>query len=274
MTTSLAASIDEISIGFGGQLLRPGDGGYEGARSVHNGMIDKRPALIARCLGVSDIVAAVNFARIGGLEIAIRGGGHNVAGKAVCDGGVMIDLSLMKGIFVDGQRRTARAQGGVTWGEFDRETQLHGLATTGGTASTTGIAGLTLGGGIGWLMAKHGLVVDNLLSVELVTAAGDVLTASAKEHADLFWALRGGGGNFGVAASFEYQLYPVGPTVVSGLVAHPVEKAVEVLRFFRDATRSLPDDLFLIGGLMHAPDGSGTPIAAIAACHCGELAAG
>ena len=269
-TTLNATSVDVLRVTFAGPLLRGGDDGYDEARKVHNGMIDKRPALIARCGGTADIVAAVNFGRTQALDIAVRGGGHNVAGNAVCDGGLMIDLSLMKGIFVDVQKRTVRAQAGVTWGELDRATQLHGLATTGGTISTTGIGGLTLGGGIGWLMAKHGLVVDNLLSVELVTAAGEAIAASAAEHPDLFWALRGGGGNFGVAASFEFQLHPVGPTVVSGLVAHPIEAGRDVLRFYREATRSLPDELVLLGGLLHAPDGSGLPIAVIAACHCGN----
>jgi FAD/FMN-containing dehydrogenase len=268
------AVLEDIGTRFSGQLLQAGDAGYDDARQIHNGMIDRRPALIARCLGVSDIIEAVNFARNAGLDIAVRGGGHNVAGNAVCEGGVMIDLSLMKGIYVDPKRRTARAQGGATWGEFNRETQLHGLATTGGTVSTTGIGGLTLGGGVGFLMAKHGLVVDNLLSVELVTAAGEVITASAKEHPDLFWALRGGGGNFGVAASLEYQLHPVGPAVVSGLVAHPIEKGGDMLRHFRDVARSLPDEMGMFAGLLHAPDGSGAPISAIVACHCGSIADG
>jgi FAD/FMN-containing dehydrogenase len=268
------AVLEDIGTRFSGQLLRAGDAGYDDARQIHNGMIDRRPALIARCLGVSDIIEAVNFARNAGLDIAVRGGGHNVAGNAVCEGGVMIDLSLMKGVYVDPKRRTARAQGGATWGEFNRETQLHGLATTGGTVSTTGIGGLTLGGGVGFLMPKHGLAADNLLSVELVTAAGEVITASAKEHPDLFWALRGGGGNFGVAASLEYQLHPVGPAVVSGLVAHPIEKGGDMLRHFRDVARSLPDEMWMFAGLLHAPDGSGAPISAIVACHCGSIADG
>jgi FAD/FMN-containing dehydrogenase len=265
-----AAAMDDLRTRSSGLFLGPEDAGYEGARKVHNGMIDKRPALIARCLGASDIIEAVNFARTAGLEIAVRGGGHNVAGNAVCDDGVMIDLSLMKGVFVDAKRRTARAQGGVTWGELNRETQLEGLATTGGTVSTTGIAGLTLGGGLGWLMGKHGLAADNVLSVQVVTAAGELITANADENKDLFWALRGGGGNFGVAASIEYRLHPVGPTVVSGLVAHPIDKATDVLRFFREFTPDIPDELTVFAGLLHAPDGSGVPIAVIAACHCGE----
>ena len=182
-------------------------------------MVDKRPALIAQCRGVADVVDAVKLARDLGLEVAVRGGGHNVAGRATVEGGLMIDLSLMKGIHVDPQSRTVRAQGGATWADLNRETQLHGLAVTGGVVSTTGIAGLTLGGGIGWLMGKYGLALDNLRSVELVTADGQVLQASAEENPDLFWAVRGGGGNFGVVTSFEYRLFPVGPTVTGGLIA-------------------------------------------------------
>jgi FAD/FMN-containing dehydrogenase len=266
--------ISGLKAGFSGQVLGPGDEGYEEARKVQNGMIDKRPAAIARCLSAPDVVAAVNFARANGLEIAVRGGGHNVAGNAVCEGGLMIDLSLMKGIEVDSNARTARAQGGVTWGEFNAATQEHDLATTGGVVSTTGIAGLTLGGGIGWLMGKYGLAVDNLISAELVTADGHVLRASASEHSDLFWGLRGGGGNFGVVTSFEYQLHPVGPQVIAGLAAHPIDRAKEALQFYRDFTSSLPDELTAFGVLAYAPDGSGTPIAAIAVCHCGSLAEG
>ncbi|MGB2694821.1 MAG: FAD-dependent oxidoreductase, partial [Dehalococcoidia bacterium] len=212
--------ISGLNSGFSGQLLGPGDAGYEEARRVQNGMIDKRPAAIARCLSESDVVAAVNFAREKGLEIAVRGGGHNVAGNAVCESGLMIDLSLMKGIEVDSKARTARAQGGVTWGEFNAATQQHGLAATGGVVSTTGIAGLTLGGGLGWLMGKYGLAVDNLISAEVVTADGQVLRASDSEHGDLFWGLRGGGGNFGIVTWFEYRLHPVGPQVIAGLAAH------------------------------------------------------
>lgn len=266
-------SIGELSARFSGVLLLPGDSGYEMARRIHNGLIDRRPALIARCLGTADIVDAVKFARTRGLELAVRGGGHNVAGRAVCDGGVMADLSLMKGIHVDPERRIARAQGGVTWREFNRATQLHGLASTGGVISTTGIAGLTLGGGLGWLMSKHGLALDNLLSAELVTASGEVVQANEKENADLFWALRGAGANFGVASWFEYRLHPLGQ-VWSGLVAHPIGKAREVWRFFRELTAALPDEMTLFAGLLHAPDGSGAQIAAIVACHSGSLAKG
>jgi FAD/FMN-containing dehydrogenase len=215
----------------------------------------------------------VKFARARGLEVAVRGGGHNVAGKAVCDGGLMLDLSRMKGIHVDPERRTVRAQGGVTWREFNRATQLDGLASTGGVISTTGIAGLTLGGGLGWLMGQHGLALDNLVSAEVVTAAGDVVRASEKDNADLFWALRGAGANFGVAAWLEYRLHPVGP-VTSGLVAHPITEARAVWQFFREFTASLPDAVTAFAALLHAPDGSGTKLAAIIACHAGPLAEG
>jgi FAD/FMN-containing dehydrogenase len=244
---------------------------YELTRRIHNGLIDRRPALIARCRGTADIVDAVNFGREQGLEVAVRGAGHNVAGRAVVDAGLMIDLSPMRGIHVDPRERVARAQGGVTWGEFNRETQLHGLATTGGVVSTTGISGLTLGGGLGWLMSKYGLTADNLRSVEIVTADGRTRRASAEEEPDLFWAVRGGGGNFGVVAWFEYQLHPVGPVVTGGLVAHPFDRAWDVLRYYRDFTASLPDELTAYAGLVHAPDGSGAKLAAMVVCHCGSL---
>src|SRR5437879_4530230 len=243
---SSVRSVDEVagefSGTFSGQLLRPADAGYDDARRVRNGMVDKRPALIARCRGVADVVDAINLARDLGLELAVRGGGHNVAGRGTVEGGVRIDLSLMKGIHVDVSRRTVRAQGGVTWAELNRETQLHSLAVTGGVVSTTGIAGLTLGGGIGWFMGSYGLALDNLQSVELVTAEGRVLRASAEEHPDLFWAVRGGGGNFGAVTSFEYRLFPVGPMVTGGLIAYPFDSARDMLRFYRDFTASVPDE--------------------------------
>ena len=267
-------SVAEFAARFSGQLLQSPDAGYEDARRVHNGLIDKRPAIIARCRNVADVVDAVNLAREGSLEVAVRGGGHNVAGRATIDGGLMIDLSLMKGIYVDPKARTARAQGGATWGEYNRETQVHGLASTGGVISTTGVGGLTLGGGLGWLMGKHGLSIDNLRSAELVTAEGKVVTASADENADLFWGVRGGGGNFGVATSLEYAVHPVGPIVTGGLVAHPFARAREVLGFFRDTASSLPDEMTLFAGLIHAPDGSNHKLAGILACHCGALPAG
>jgi FAD/FMN-containing dehydrogenase len=254
---------------FSGEVLRAGESGYEAARRGFNGLIDKRPALIARCRGEADIADAIAFAREAGLEISIRGGGHSVAGRCFTEGGVMIDLSLMKGIYVDPSARTARVQPGVCWGELNRETQLHGLAVTGGLISTTGIAGLTLGGGLGWLMAKFGLATDNLLSARVVTADGRPLTASEQENADLFWGLRGGGGNFGVVSSFEYRLHPVGPTVIGGLVAYPFDAAGDVLRFYRDFTADAPDELVSFAGMGHAPDGSGAKIALVVACHVG-----
>ena len=270
----LAQAVKEISGTFSGQLLQPADPGYEEARRVHNGLIDKRPALIARCLGVADVVDAVRIGRSQGLEVAVRGGGHNAAGRATTDAGLMIDLSLMKGISVNSKSRTARAQGGVTWAELNRETQLHGLATTGGFVSTTGIAGLTLGGGLGWLMGKHGLTIDNLLSVDMVLADGRIVTASKNQNPDLFWAVRGGGGNFGVATYFEYRLHRVGPTITGGLVAHPFGQAKSLLTFFREVAPRLPDELTVFAGLFHAPDGSGTKLAGIVACHCGATRQG
>src|SRR5262245_32654704 len=271
---SLGEAATELAARFSGELLQPGQPGYDEARRVHNGLIDKRPKLIARCRGVADVVDAVNLARTLGLEVAVRGGGHNVAGRATVEGGLMIDLSSMKGIHVDPHARTARADGGVTWAELNRETQLHGLAVTGGVVSSTGIAGLTLGGGLGWLMSKYGLALDNLRGVELVTAEGKVKRANKDEEPDLFWAVRGGGGNFGVVTSFEYQLHSLGPTITGGLIAHPFDRARDLLRFFRDSTRSLPDEQTIFGGLVHAPDGSGVKLAIMATCHCGSLTAG
>jgi FAD/FMN-containing dehydrogenase len=273
-TASLVNAVGELAKLFNGQLLQPSDIGYDVARKVHNGLIDKRPALIARCRGVADVVDAVRLAHTENLGVAVRGGGHNVAGRATIDGGVMIDLSLMKGIHVDPRTRSARAQGGSTWNDFNRETQLHGLATTGGVVSSTGIAGLTLGGGLGWLMGKYALALDNLLSVEVVLADGRVVTASENENDDLFWALRGGGGNFGVATALAYRLHQVGPAITGGVIAYPFEAAWDVLRYFRDVTAKLPDEFTVFAGLIHAPDGSGTKLAAIVLCHCGPLADG
>lgn len=271
---SVAQAASNMAGSFTGRLLLPGDGDYDTVRRVHNGMIDRRPALIAQCRGVADVVDAISLARDLGLEVSVRGGGHNVAGKAVVDAGLMIDLEGMKGIHVDATRRLVRAEGGVTWGQLNRETQLHGLAVTGGVISTTGIAGLTLGGGIGWLMGKYGLALDNLKSVQLVTAEGQVLCASVEENPDLFWAVRGGGGNFGVVTSLEYQLFPVGPMITGGLVAYPFDDARDMLRFYRDFTAKSPDELSVAATLVHAPDGSGTRLAAMVACHCGPLAVG
>ena len=269
---SVAGAAAELAATFGGRLLKPSDLGYDDARKVHNGLVDKRPALIARCHGVADVVDAVNLTRRLGLEVAVRGGGHNVAGRATIDGGVMIDLAPMKGIQVDPKSRTVRAQGGVSWGELNRETQLHGLAVTGGVVSTTGIAGLTLGGGLGWLMGKYGLALDNLRAVELVKADGKVLRVSKQEEPDLFWAVRGGGGNFGVVASLEFALHPVGPTVIGGPIIHSIDRSRAVLQFYRESTRSLTDEHTLFATLAHAPDGSGTKVAALVTCHCGPPA--
>ncbi|WFU44033.1 FAD-binding oxidoreductase [Bradyrhizobium sp. CB82] len=266
---SVISAAADLSPSFGGQLLHPTDEGYEEARKVHNGLVDKRPALIARCRSVADVVDAVALAIKLGLEVAVRGGGHNVAGRASIDGGIMIDLSPMKGVHVDAIGKTVRAQGGVTWGEVNRETQLHGLAVTGGVVSTTGIAGLTLGGGLGWLMGKYGLALDNLRAVELVTAEGKILRASKQEEPDLFWAIRGGGGNFGIATSFEYDLHTVGPIIAGGPIIHPIEKSRELLEFFRASTQLLADEHTLFATLTHAPDGSGTEVAALVTCHCG-----
>jgi FAD/FMN-containing dehydrogenase len=258
-----------LSAAFSGTILTSEDAGYDDARRVHNGLIDKHPRVIARCLNTADIVDAVNYGRIEGLEISVRGGGHNPAGRAVTDGGLMIDLSLMKGIHVDPGTKTARAQGGVTWNEFNRATALHGLAVTGGVVSSTGIAGLTLGGGLGWGMSSYGIAVDNVRSIELVTADGQVLTASDEENSDLFWACRGGGGNFGVAASFEYDLYSLS-IVTGGLIAHPLSAAGDVLRFYREFTEDVGDDLTVFCGLVHAPDGSGAKLAVFVVCHVGD----
>jgi FAD/FMN-containing dehydrogenase len=257
-----------------GAVLLPDAAGYDAARRVHNGLVDRRPAIIVQCRGTADTQAAVRAAREHGFEIAVRGGGHNVAGNAVCDGGLVIDLSQMRAVHVDSTARRVRAQGGTTWGDYNRETQLYGLATTGGVVSTTGIGGLTLGGGLGWLMGRHGLAVDNLRSATLVNAAGDVVRASDDEHPDLFWAIRGGGGNFGVATWLEYDTHPVGPIVTGGLVAHPFSAARDVLRFYRDLTATLPDEFTIFAGLIHAPDGSGAKLAAIIVCHIGDLDAG
>ncbi len=265
------AAVQHFAAELRGPLLRPGDGEYDAARVVWNGMIDRRPALIARCVGVADVIAAVRFARTQGILVSVRGGGHNITGNAVCEGGLMIDLSPMKSVRVDLVNQTARAEAGLTWGEFNRETQVFGLATTGGVVSTTGIAGLTLGGGLGWLMGKRGLSCDNLISADIVTADGQFLTASAERNPDLFWGLRGGGGNFGVVTSFEYRLHPVGP-VLAGMVVHPIEKAREVLRFYRDFCRSCPDEMLAAAALMTSQEGM--PIAVIVASYIGNIEEG
>jgi FAD/FMN-containing dehydrogenase len=265
------AAVDGFRASLRGLLICPGGTGYDETRKVWNGMIDRRPALIARCAGPADVVATVRFARNRELLVSVRGGGHNAPGVAVCEGGLMIDLAGMRGVRVDRVQRTARAEGGSTWADFDRETQAFGLATTGGAISHTGIGGLTLGGGLGWLAGKYGLVCDNLLSVDLVTADGTVLVASATENAELFWGLRGGGGNFGVVTSFEYQLHPVGP-VLAGPVLYPFAKAKEAMMLYRDFAASIPDEVNTLGALLTAPDGN--PAAAIAVCYNGSHEAG
>ncbi|HEU5258937.1 MAG TPA: FAD-binding oxidoreductase [Vicinamibacterales bacterium] len=267
-------AINHVVPSFTGQLLQREDAGYDQSRRVHNGLINKYPTIIARCSGIADIVDALQLARTLGLEVAVRGGGHNVAGRATIDGGLLVDLSPMKGIHVDVDARTARAQGGVLWKEFNRETQVHGLATTGGVVGSTGIAGLTLGGGVGWLMPKYGLALDNLRSADLVMADGRVLHAAADDNADLFWAIRGGGGNFGIAASLEYDLHAVGPTITGGVVVHPLPRAVETLRFFRDTCADLPDEMMLVAGLQTAPHDANAKVVGVAAAHCGPLEEG
>ena len=260
-----------FSASLGGQLLRPDDDGYDAARRIFNGMIDRYPALIARCTSTGDVSKAVRFAREHGLIVSVRGGGHNVAGNAVCDGGLMIDLSLMTGIRVDPETRTARAQAGLTWREFDRECQLFDLATTGGAISSTGIAGLTLGGGFGWLGRSYGMACDNLLAADVVLADGSVVVATADEHADLFWGLRGGGGNFGVVTSFEYQLHPV-DAILGGMLLYPIHRATEILRAVRDFNASMPNAMTVSAVLMTTPDGA--PVIALPVCYNGSIEQG
>jgi FAD/FMN-containing dehydrogenase len=264
--------------GFRGRLIKAGDADYDSARKVWNGAIDRYPRLIARCIGTTDVVAAVRFAQHHDLEVAIRGGGHNVAGTAVCDDGIVIDLSAMRGVRVDPKGRSASVQGGALWGDVDNETQAHGLATTGGIVSHTGVAGLTLGGGVGWLMRKHGLTVDNLLAVDVVTADGELLRASEDEHPDLFWALRGGGGNFGVVTSFEFRLHSVGPTVMAGPIFWDASDARDVLRCYRDFIGDAPDALGTVVRFGTAPplavipeDLHWRPVVMVGTCYAGAI---
>ncbi len=252
-----------------GDLLRPGDDRYDGARKVWNGMIDKRPALIARCAGAADVAATVRFAREHDLLVSVRGGGHNIAGKAVSDGGLMIDLSPMHGVRVDPASRTARVEGGAVLGDLDRATQAFGLATTAGVVTHTGVGGLTLGGGVGRLARKHGLACDNLRAVEVVTAAGQVVNASTADNEDLFWGLRGGGGNFGIVTAFEFQLHPVGPGVLGGVLVHRLADALSILPFYHEYSRSAPDELSSDAVFLTTPDGE--RVLAISVCYVGPL---
>jgi FAD/FMN-containing dehydrogenase len=262
-----------------GPVLRPGDLDYDAARAIQNGLIDRRPGLIARCTGAADVIAAVDFARDHGLLLSVRGGGHNVAGNAVCDGGLMLDLSPMRGVHVDPRARVAHVQGGATWGDLDRETQVFGLATPGGVVSTTGIAGLTLHGGMGHLRAKYGLSLDNLLAVDIVTADGQLRTASAEEHPDLFWAVRGAGSNFGVVTSFTFRLHPVGPTVMLCAPMYALEDAPAVLPRWRDFIAHAPDEFTPLAVFWSVPEGFppelvGAPIVILAGVYAGPVAEG
>jgi FAD/FMN-containing dehydrogenase len=274
-------ALEQLRESFRGELLLTTDPSYDAARRIWNGAVDRRPACIARCTGVADVVAAVRFAREHDLEIAVRGGSHGVAGTAVCDDGIVVDLSALRAVWVDRAGRTAWVQGGALWGDVDHETQAHGLATTGGIVGHTGVAGLTLGGGIGFLMRKHGLAVDNLLAAEVVTADGRIVTASADEHPDLFWALRGGGGNFGVVTSFLFALHPLGPTVLAGPVFWPADDTVDVLRFYRDFAAEAPDELGTVVKLCTVPalpsipeDLHWRPAIAVACCYAGAVEEG
>jgi FAD/FMN-containing dehydrogenase len=265
------ASIESLKASLQGELLQHDDETYNSARRVWNGMIDRKPALIARCATQADVIKAVNFARTHRLLVSVRGGGHNVAGNAVCDGGLVIDLSGMKGIQVDPVKRTAQVEAGLTLGEFVRETQRFGLGTTVGTVSETGLSGLTLGGGMGWLMGKYGLSVDNLLAIDLVTADGQARRVSANENPDLFWGVRGSGGNLGIVTSFTFQLHPVG-TLLAGMVIHPMSQAREVLHFYREFSRSAPDELTAYAVLATTPDDQ--PVIMLVLCYCGSLEEG
>ncbi|HET8592454.1 MAG TPA: FAD-binding oxidoreductase [Solirubrobacterales bacterium] len=274
-------ALRELSAAFSGELLGPGDRTYDEHRRVWNGSIDRRPALIARCAGVPDVVAAVRFARGTGLPVAVRSGGHSFPGLSVCDGGVVIDLKPMSEVRVDPEARTVRAEAGVLLGELDRETQAFGLAVPAGIVTHTGLTGLTLGGGIGWLMRKHGLTIDQLLSVDLVTAEGELVKASEGENAELFWGLRGGGGNFGIVTAFEFHLNPVGPMVLAGPIYWPMRESPRLLRFYRDWIAESPDELMTI--VIHRkapavsfipPEMQGEPVVSVVSCWCGSLEEG
>jgi FAD/FMN-containing dehydrogenase len=273
--------ISGLQHGFRGELFGPDDADYDEARKVWNGSIDRRPTLIARCAGVADVIDSVNFAQENGLLLAVRGGGHSFPGQSVCDGGIVIDLSPMRGIRVDPEARTARAQAGVLLGELDRETQAFGLAVPSGIVTHTGLSGLTLGGGIGWLMRKYGLTIDQLISVDLVTASGDLVKASETENPDLFWGVRGGGGNFGIVTEFEFRLNPVGPIVLAGPVFWPMDQSPKLLRFYREWIAQAPDELMTI--VIHRkapplpfvpPELHGKPIVGVVCCYAGSVEEG
>ncbi|MGY2997311.1 FAD/FMN-containing dehydrogenase [Mesorhizobium sp. URHB0026] len=260
--------IDEFTSGLAGRSIRPADAEYDAARRIWNAAIDRHPGLIARCLGVADVVHAVRFAAQNDLLVAVRGGGHNVAGRALCDNGIVIDLSAMRGVLVEPKTQTVRVQGGATLGDLDREAHLHGLAVPVGVVSKTGVAGLTLGGGVGWLVRKHGLSCDNVISFELVTAEGHLLTANAADHPDLFWALRGGGGNFGIVTCFTFRAKKIS-SVLGGLIVHARDKSGEVLRFYRDFMATAPEELTAYAAMLTTPDGM--PAVGIITCWCGDV---
>ena len=282
VTIVSAEEIASLRARLRGQMLLPGDPAYDEARQVWNAMIDRRPALIIRCASDSDVIQGVRFARgHGGLLLAIRGGGHNIAGSAVCEGGIMLDLSPMRSVQVDPARRIARVEPGVTLAEFDKEAQAFALATPLGINSTTGVAGLTLGGGFGWLSRKYGMTIDNLLSADVVAASGEMVRASAGENPELFWAIRGGGGNFGVVTAFEFRLHQVGPEVLSGLIVHPFDRAGELLRRYREVVRQAPDELACWVVLRKAPplpflpeSVHGKEVLVFALCYAGDMEAG
>src|SRR5438874_13815843 len=275
------AAIDELAAGFRGEIIRPPDPSYEEHRHVWNGSIDRYPAVIARCAGVADVIAAVRFGHRTGLRVAVRSGGHSFPGQSVVADGLVIDLSLMRGTRVDPEGRTAQAQAGVLLGELDRETQAFGMAVPAGIVTHTGLAGLTLGGGIGWLMRKYGLTIDQLLSVDLITADGEFVNASENENADLFWGVRGGGGNFGIVTEFEFRLNPLGPELVAGPIFWPMEKSPEVLRFYRDWLADAPDELMTIVVHRKAPalpfvpeEFHGKPVVMVICCYAGPVEEG
>lgn len=282
MTTTATQGLDELSFELGDALHEPGDPAFEDACTLFNAMIERRPALVARCSSPDDVAAALALADARGLDVAVRAGGHSVAGQSLVEGGLVLDVRGIDAVDVDPVRRIARVGGGAAWAQVDTATQRHGLATTGGRVSTTGVAGLTLGGGSGWLERKHGLACDNLVAVELVTAGGQLVRASEHEHPELFWALRGGGGNFGVVTAFEFRLHPVGPEVFGGLLMHPAERGAELLAAWRDVMRAAPDGLSLAFGYMVAPDDDpdvpaelrGRQVALVAGMHAGSFAEG